>query len=35
LVNEEYYGYLVGKPRRRLERLARKLGVEVEVRPKF
>jgi len=35
LVSTEYYNYLVGKPRRRLERLARKLGVEIELMPKL
>jgi len=35
LVNEEYYNYIVGKPRRKLERLARRLGFEIEIRPKL
>jgi ATPase len=35
LVDEEYYNYVVGKPRRKLERLARRLGFNVEIRPKF
>lgn len=35
LVNEEYYNYLVGKPRRKLERLARRMGFEIEIRPKL
>jgi len=35
LVDEEYYNYIVGKPRRKLERLARRLGFNVEVRPRF
>lgn len=35
LVSEEYYNYMVGKPRRKLERIARRLGVEVELRPKL
>ena len=35
LVDEEYYNYVAGKPRRKLERLARRLGFNVEIRPKF
>lgn len=35
LVNEDYYNYIVGKPRRKLERLARRLGLKLEIQPKF
>ena len=35
LVDTEYYNYLLGKPRRKLERIGKKLGVEIELRPKF
>lgn len=35
LVDEEYYNYVVGKPRRKIERAARRLGVEIEIRPKL
>ena len=34
-VDAEYYNYLLGKPRKKLERLGKRLGIEIEVRPKF
>lgn len=34
-VDEEYYNYVVGKPRRKLERLARRFGVNLEIRPRL
>ncbi|MEM4594724.1 MAG: ATPase, partial [Thermofilaceae archaeon] len=35
LVDEEYYNYVVGKPRKKLERMARRLGLELEIIPRF
>lgn len=35
LVDSEYYNYMLGKPRKRLERIGKRLGVEVEIRPKL
>ncbi len=35
LVDEEYYNYVVGKPRRKLERMMRKLGMELEIQPRL
>lgn len=35
LIEAEYYNYMLGKPRRKLERLGKRLGVEIELRPKI
>lgn len=35
IIESEYYNYIVGKPRKKLERLARRLGVDLEIRPKL
>lgn len=35
LVEEEYYNYVVGKPRKKLERAARRLGLELEIVPRL
>ncbi|MCD6563850.1 MAG: Flp pilus assembly complex ATPase component TadA [Thermoproteales archaeon] len=32
-VNAEYYNYMLGKTRKKLDRLGKRLGVEIEVRP--
>ncbi|UNQ72595.1 PINc/VapC family ATPase [Infirmifilum sp. NZ] len=34
-VSAEYYNYLAGKPRRKLERIARRYGYELELKPSF
>ena len=34
-VDSEYYNYLLGKPRKKLERVGKRLGVTVEIRPRF
>ncbi|RLE83470.1 MAG: ATPase [Thermoprotei archaeon] len=35
LVDSEYYNYMLGKPRKKLERIGKRLGVEVEIRPRL
>jgi len=35
LVDEEYYNYMLGKPRKRLERAVRRLGMSLEIMPKL
>jgi len=35
LVDEEYYNYMLGKPRKRLERAVRRLGMSLEIVPKL
>jgi len=35
LVDTEYYNYLLGKPKKKLERLGKRLGIQIEVRPRF
>ena len=35
LVDAEFYNYMLGKPRKKLERLGRRLGVSIELRPRL